>query len=219
MPAQSTDDYSKYPEPLRDVLPYLHGEVCYLRARWAVFKHLFISNPDRTKEFGERLGGLLGFFQSHLQDGMIIGIARLLDRDGLLQKNLTMWSLAERCERWEAPVAIDVRSALGRLVEHVSELRSHRHKRIAHFDLPASLGHSRLPDLTFAKIREAIEQLETILNLVSQRAVNTTTMFAMLDHRDITTTAEITIYKAMAYDVAVAEGKIELLDWRKHIFQ
>jgi hypothetical protein len=218
MPAVSLGDYSKYPEPLRDLLPYLEGEVCDLRGCWQVFKHLFMANENRTRELGERLGGILGYFQGYLQDDMMIGIARLMDLDGAKQKNLTMWSLHERCQRWDPKVADEVKVALDALALHIADIRLHRHKRIAHFDLPVSLGHSKLLTVTFARMREAIEQMEGVLNLVTRRAVNTTTMFEMLDHRDITTAAEITVYKAMAYDVAVANGTMEQLAWRKHLF-
>ncbi len=181
-----------------------------------MFKHLFMSNEHRTREFGARLGGLLGIFQGYLQDDMIIGVSRLMDPDKGKQNNLSMWALVERCEKWNPTVAAEVKRSLDALALQITDMRVHRHKRIAHFDLPVSLDQSKLPTVTFTEIREAIEKLESVLNFVSQRAADTTIMFDALDHRDITSAAELTIYKAMAYDAAVAAGKIELRDWRKH---
>lgn len=217
MPAVSIGDYSKHPEPLRDVLPYLEGEVCDLHSSYAVFRHLFMENEARTVEFGKRLGGLLGTYQALLQDDMIVGISRLMDRDNRQQKNLTFWSLLERCRRWDAAVATDVAGLLDILDKHVTEIRTHRHKRLAHFDLPTSLGQKKLPTVTFIRIKECVGQMEDILNLVSQRAVDTTIMFDVLDHRDIVGTAAVTIYKAMAYDQAEKEGKIDVLAWKNHV--
>lgn len=218
MPAICKGDYSKYPEPLRDLIPYLEGEVCDLRGCWQVFKHVFMTNESRTRVLGERLGGLLGTYQGLLQDDMMISIARLMDADRGKHSNLSMWALAERCQKWDPTVAAEVTTLLKRLSEKIEGLRTHRHKRIAHFDLPVSLGHSQLPTVTFAEIRESIEQLEAILNLVSQRAGDTTIMFEMLDHREITAAAEVTVCKALAYDAAVADGRIDSRSWRNYAF-
>ena len=105
-------DFSKYPEPLRDVLPYLQGEACDLRTSWQVYKHLFMASEERTAAIGKRLGGLLGVFQNLLQDDMFVGIARLTDKDSKHQKNLTLWSLIERCQKWDTAVAVEVRDAV-----------------------------------------------------------------------------------------------------------
>lgn len=218
MPAKSLGDYSKYPEPFRDVLPYVEGELCDLRGCWEMFKYLFMSNTSRTRELGERLGGILGLFQGYLQDDLMIGIVRLMDKDNAKQKNLTMWALVERCYQWNPVIADAAMTALNEVALKVAGIRLHRHKRIAHFDLPVSLGQSTLPTVTFAQIREALEGMEKVFNLIGHHAANTTTMFEMMDHRDITTAAQITVYKAMAYDAAVAAGKIEQLAWREHIF-
>lgn len=63
MPAVSLGDYSKYPEPLRDVLPYLHGEVCDIRGCWVAYKRLFMESEERVKALGTRLGGLLAQYR------------------------------------------------------------------------------------------------------------------------------------------------------------
>lgn len=59
--------------------------------------------------------------------------------------------------------------------------------------------------------------MEAVLNLIAQRTADTTIMFDMLDHRDITGVAEVTVYKAMAYDEAEEAGKVERRAWRRHV--
>ena len=218
MPAVSLGDYSKHPEPLRDVLPYLEGEVCDLHSCYAVFRYLFMESEARTVEFGKRLGGLLGTYQALLQDDMIVGVSRLMDRDTGKQKNLTFWSLLERCRQWDPRVAADVASLVDTLNNHVAEIRIHRHKRLAHFDLSTSLGQSKLPTVTFLRIKECVTQMEEVLNLVSERAVDTTIFFDALDrsNTDIVEAAAVTIYKAMAYDEAEKKGLINRHEWRKY---
>lgn len=213
-----TGDFQKYPAPLRDVLPHLIGEVCDIYGCWNSYRHLFMTNEARTHEYGRRLDSVLGWLQQYLQDDMIISVTRLMDKDVGKQRNLTMWSLVERCHQWDPSVASEVESLLDALALHISDIRLHRHKRIAHFDLPVSLGHTQLPHLPLSRLRESFEQLAHVLNVVTRKAANTTTMFDMMDHRDVTTIAEITIYKAMAYDAAVDAGTVDTFAWRKHIF-
>ncbi|MBC7369342.1 MAG: hypothetical protein H7343_21450 [Undibacterium sp.] len=215
MPTKMTGDFSAYPEVLRDVIPYLVGETCELRSSWQTYKHLFMTSAARTEILGKRLGGLLGVFQNLVQDDMFVSVARLTDKDSKQQKNLTLWTLVHRCEQWDANAGRLVRAEIESLADEVADIRAHRHKRLAHFDLSVSLGQATLPIVTFNRLFGAIAKIESILNLVSQLAINTTTMFEILDHRDITGMAEVTVYKAMAYDAAEAAGVIESRAWRR----
>ena len=175
-----------------------------------------MSNAERTKLLGKYLDGLLGTFQYYIQDDLIVSIARLTDRDSKRQKNLTLWSLVDRCEKWNASVAHDVRAAVEALATEVEYIRIHRHKRLAHFDLSVSIGQSELPVVTFKRLFAAIESIEAILNLVSKAAVNSTLMYSILDHRDVVGAAEITAYKAAAYDAAELAGQVERRAWRNY---
>lgn len=206
-----------YPEPLREIIPYLQGEVCELRSNFQTFHHLFISDAERTKLLGVHIAGLLGSYQNLLQDEMLVSIARLTDADSQGQKNLSFRSLAARSHVWDQELGMKVKTAVNALVEKASGIRTHRHKRLAHYDLSTSFGQSELPTVTYNLINQTIKLCENILNLVSQAIDGSTMMFEVLDHRDITDVAEITVYKAAAYDAAVETGKLDYFAWRQHV--
>jgi len=216
MTATITGDYSKYPASIREVFPCLAGEVCDLRQAWEVYSHLFMQEKDLTETMAERLGGVLGMFQSMLQDEMFLSIARLTDRDSRIQANLSFWSLlAAIPDAHDAGFEQKVRSALDRVCAAANGVRKHRHKRIAHFDLGVSLSSAILPVVTFKEIREVLEQIESFLNLFYWEFEKTTMLFDSLPARDITDPAVATTYKARAYDALEAEGAIPTLEWRR----
>ena len=79
MPAKVTADYSQYPLPIRDVMPYVEGEVTELRNCWQVYHFFFMDSEQKTKFFAERFGPLLAELQNLLGDQMLLSIARLTD--------------------------------------------------------------------------------------------------------------------------------------------
>ena len=147
----------------------------------------------------------------------IFSIRRLLDRDSRGQRNLTFWALAEVCAIWDIEFSDRLKNDIEQLDMTTSTLKTHRHKRIAHYDLDVSLKRIDLPPVILSGIREAIEAIECIVNSVAQHACKTTIFFEVLDHRDITTKAEVAVAKATAYDSLVIEGTIDKVLWRKYI--
>ena len=159
-------DYSKYPASIREVFPHLAGEACELRDSWTVYSHLFMEKKELTDRLGERLGGVLGIFQSLLQDQMFLSIARLTDKDSRAQTNLSLWSLLPSvADARDADFGKKVETSLNQICAVAAGVRKHRHKRIAHFDLGVSLSTAILPVVTFEEIRRVLEQIETFLNL------------------------------------------------------
>jgi len=210
-------DFSQYPSPIKEIYPYFFGEVCELHSQWQVYHHLFMDKKARTEQFGRYLGGIAGYYQSFLQDEMILTIGRLTDPDNPSQQNLGFPSLCHACAGWDAELGRALAPKLAELQTHVEAMRKHRHKRLAHYDLKTSLGAATLPTVTLGHIREAIEQMEQMVQLVGWRGDKTTIFFDVLDHRDISNVAETTIAKAAAYDALVEAGNVERSAWRDHV--
>ncbi len=216
MPATITGDYSKYPASIRAVFPYLAGETCELRQTWEVYSHLFMEKEELTEEMAERLGGVLGTFQSMLQDEMLLSITRLTDKDSNMPQNLSLWRLTAAIPDVGDPgFGQNVTRTLDAIWAATADIRKHRNKRIAHFDLRVSLSSAILPVVTFKEIHALLEQIESFLNLFNWQFEGTTMLFNTLPARDITGAAEDTTYKARAYDLLEAEGVIPKLEWRR----
>jgi AbiU2 len=209
-------DFSKYPISIQKVFPHLAGEACELRQSWVIYSHLFMEKKKFTDAMAERLGGVLVMFQSLLQDAMFLSIARLTDKDSHGQTNLSLWGLlAAIPDTRNANFGDKVKNSLDQIYAAAADIRKHRHKRLAHFDLSVSLSTAVLPVIVFTEIRSVMEQIETFLNLFYWEFENTTMFFDSHSAYDITGKAEETMYKAQAYDLLEAEGMIPKLEWRR----
>lgn len=202
MPATINGDYSSYPSSIRGVFPHLAGEACELRQSWEVYSHLFMSDKARTELLANRLGGVLGMFQSLLADEMTLSISRLTDKDSRAQTNLSLWALqAAIPDAKDAEFGKNVNGALDQIIKDATSIRKHRHKRLAHYDLAVSLSAEILPTVTFNDIRKVVEKIEALLNLFYWEFENTTMFFDTLPATDLTGKMEATAYKAHAYDL------------------
>jgi len=218
MPAKVTADYSKYPLPIQDVMPYVEGEVTELRNSWQVYQFLFMDNQQKTNFFAERFGPLLAELQNLLGEQMMLSIARLTDKDSKTQRNLSLWSLTEAVPFAKASdFGQKVNSALDLISSTVSKTRKHRHKQIAHFDREVSVGTSSLPTVLLGELRLALEQMEEYLNLFHWEFAGTTVGFDSLSSGEIVETALTTAIKSKVYDELEAEGVIPMGEWERRV--
>ena len=194
----------------------LSGEAMELRQSYEVYAHLFMKDENFTAMMGNHLGGLLGVFQSLLQDEILLSIGRLTDRDSRAQSNLSLWKLLDSVpDATASDYGSKLSAGLESLRVAVTEIREHRHKRIAHFDLNISIRQAALPKVTFQQIKDVIAQVEALLNLVYWEFERTTMSFEVLSARDITGRAETTVLKAHTYDLLESEGLIQKHEWRR----
>jgi hypothetical protein len=218
MLAKVNADYSQYPISIRDVMPYVKGELCELRNYWQVYHYFFMDNEERTKFFAERFGPLLGIFQNLLEERMILSIACLTDKDTKIQRNLSLWSLTAAIPfAKEKDFEQKINSALAAITATVSKTRTHRHKQIAHFDREVSLGISPLPTVLLKEFQLALEQMEEFLNLFHWEFAKTTVGYDSLSSGEIFETALVTACKSKVYDELEGEKIISFGEWRRRI--
>jgi hypothetical protein len=218
MPSTVSGDFSKYPPSIREVFPILFGESCELRQAYDVYFYLFMAKKERTEVMADRLGGVLGIFQNLLQDEIFLSIARLTDKHSSAQKNICLSALlASISDEQNAGFASEVTGALDQICQAADNVRKHRHKRIAHFDLSVSVKVATLPVVTFTEIFNLINQIESFLNIFSKKFANTSILFDAFSSRQITHKAEVTSYKALTYDLLEAEGVIARNEWKKRM--
>jgi AbiU2 len=216
MPTSLYGDYSKYPDAIKGIFPYIAGETCELRQKWSAYQRLFMDDQRLTAIMSERFGRLLGLFQTTIQDAMFLSIARLTDRDNRSQPNLSVWCLEEAVPFAKSPgFQKKVSESLQAIRTTAQNVRKHRHKRIAHFDRNVSLKTAGLPKVTVAEIRSLIEMIESYLNLFFREFQQTTMRFDLISGQDITGVAEVSALKAHAYDMFERDGTIPKHEWRK----
>jgi len=215
MPTLMAGDYSRFPTSTRETFPYVLGEVCELRDTWEVYHRLFMHGDEVTSLMGERLGGILAMLQGLMQDDMFLSISRLTDNDSSGQSNLSFWSLLPSiADSAEPAFGPRVTAAHNALVAAAANIRRHRHKRLAHFDLSVSLKDKVLPIVTFKEIRDIITQMQDLLNEFDGEFGNHAMFFDSLSRQEATGKAEVTALKAKAYDQLESEGVIPHGEWR-----
>lgn len=216
MPATLQGDFTKFPEPFRAVIPLIAGEVCQLRLSWAVYARLFMEDRANTDRYVEYAGDFLGMVQDLLQDRMFLSVSRFTDPDTRVQSNLSLWTLVTAAgASGDSLFANSMKSELEALCQFADDVRKHRHKRIAHFDLSASVGQTTLPTVTFAQLRTLIEMIEAFVNQFNFRYQKVTTVFKILPADDVTAEFETIIAKAITYDRLEESGSIPMLEWMR----
>jgi hypothetical protein len=218
MPAKVNADYSQFPISIRDVMPYIEGEVAELRNYWQIYHFLFMDKEQKTNFFAERFGPLLGVLQNLLGAQMILTIARLTDKDSKNQRNLSLWALTDAIQFAKGKgFEQKVNSALNAISTTVAKTRTHRHKQIAHFDLEVSLGLSPMPEVLLSEIKTALEQMEKFLNLFQWEFAKTTVDFDCLSSGMIVESAFVTACKAKVYYELESENKISFGEWERRV--
>lgn len=220
MPSEITGDYSKYPESIRNIFPYVTGEVCELRSSYTVYKQLFMQERSFTEKMSGYLGPLLGVFQNNLEDQLFLSVSRLTDRDSRSNKNLSLWSLNIAAQQSDDEEFVStVAGKLDRIKTAVAAIRRHRSRRIGHFDLKTSLAQATLPVVTFTHINTAITLIEEYLNLFYQKYEDTTMLYDTLSGYDIYGKAYDTVVKAITYDELEKEGTVRQNEYKRRLIE
>jgi AbiU2 len=218
MLAKVNADYSQFPNSIRDIMPFVEGELSELRNYWQVYHYFFMDNEGRTIFFAERFGPLFGIFQNLLEERMILSISCLTDKDTKIQRNLSLWSLTAAISfAKEKDFEQKVNLALDAITATVSKIRTHRHKLIAHFDREVGSGASQLPTVFYKEFKLALEQMEEFLNLFHWEFAKTTVGFDALSSGEIFEAALVTACKAKVYDELESENKISFGEWERRV--
>ncbi|HEY5910601.1 MAG TPA: hypothetical protein VJA21_08365 [Verrucomicrobiae bacterium] len=219
MRAKLHGDFSKYPSEIRDIFRALKAEVLEVRSEWLVYHHLFMEDEQFTQVMSRGLGGVLGALQNMLQTNLLLAIARLVDPATGIKgdKNLSLRNLCEEVPANTGTLRKDATKLLNKIGAAAGNVKFHRHKSIAHYDLEISLEAKQLPSVTFREIRRILEQIEAFLNLFERHFENSETLFTELPAREITGRCEATVLKALAYDRLEADGTISKGEWKRRV--
>ena len=127
----------KIPENLRDDFSHLSGEVFWFRDKWLNYKYLFGHSPERV-EFLNKCGGTFFYMVDHLFiDDAILTFSRLTDPPATVRKeeNFCLEQLILKLDRSAHTELINLLIPILKSIrDKASNLRKHRHKRVAHSD-------------------------------------------------------------------------------------
>ena len=147
------------------VFEAVDGQVRQVHARYEIYNQLFNSGDKNIDLLNASGSFVFHVFQRLLLDDMLLTLSRLTDLQGKTgQENASIkYLVAIAGPHLSAESTDAATAALSRLDMHVSNIRVHRNKAIAHLDLAHTIGAATLPDIGFSEIEGAIQVLTEIM--------------------------------------------------------
>ena len=164
---------SNIPSELSEVFCRLHQELLLLYTKWNSFKTLYCTSDQNIKLLDE---SAMGFFVMHgdvVRDNIMMSICVLTDPasskvKGEIRDNLTLKHLASLIPSQHP----DLTEKLSQMLESAKTpwepFRSHRNRRIGHYDLDTVLKRTveLLPNVGISDVDTAVSHIADILNEV-----------------------------------------------------
>ena len=146
----------------------IRQDLIRIHANWKIFKQLFTVSEDRFVIMNNTAPAFFRLIQDVLVDDAVISLSRLVDPssdDSLLRLQKALKSQVDHS------FYLELEQDLQELVVVCSDIREHRHKRVAHkirtSKRPESSGNPiKLPSLTRNKIEGAMESIASFMNKV-----------------------------------------------------
>jgi hypothetical protein len=154
------------PANIEEVFEPLKKQITLLHAKWIIYRQLFGSSERRIELLNECASMCFIIIQDAILQEVEITLSKLTDPP---RKNL---SLKQLYKRIEAHGNSDFVRSLGKLLEDLKikceDIRKHRDKRLAHFDLTTAMQNSwnLLPGISRQMIEEALEVTRNFMNTI-----------------------------------------------------
>ncbi len=164
---------SNIPNELSEVFYRLQQELLLLYTKWNSFKTLYCTSDENIKLLDE---SAMGFFVVHgdiMRDNIMMSICVLTDPasskvKGKKRDNLTLKYLASLIPSQDSTLTDKLNQMLESAKTPWEPFRSHRNRRIGHYDLITVLKKTDklLPNVDIADVDSALSLIADILNTV-----------------------------------------------------
>ena len=162
---------------LGPVFSELRDDLAWLQVKWAEYRELYGTSPDRIDLLNSAAGLFFRILQDSMWEDALLHLCRLTDpADMGRKKNLSIQVLPELCDD------ADLRNAVETLVEEakVATLfaRDWRNRHISHRDRDLALRSKTRPlaPASRAQVSAAISAIHRVLNEISECLLNSTMM-------------------------------------------
>lgn len=175
------------PKEVEEVYQPLYQEVCWLQAKWIVFRQLYSESPENVELMNASAPTFFRMYQDISTNDILLCISRLTDPQRTFKNdNLSLEQLVSRVDSQAHPIlSTELTQLLSDAVNHCSFARTLRHKLLAHNDLASKLGGvNPLPTANLINIEAAMTAIKRIMNRVEQYFDNSPVMYDELALRD-----------------------------------
>jgi len=175
MPAPNSEDglragYVKVMGPeLGNLCHELQNDFAWLQRKWMEFGELFQRGQDRIDLLNSTASNFFYFLNKLLYEDALLHIARITDpAESFGRQNLSVTRLAGAIA--ELGLRQSVEAATARALTTCEFARAWRNKRLAHADLDTlRQGNAAgLPEVTEARVEDALESLRQLLRMVDE---------------------------------------------------
>lgn len=204
----------------KEIFEHLKHAYYKLRANWELYIELYGTNPERIKLLNSAAPYVFGHIQNIFLDHILLGIARLTDSAQTgKNKNLSIQTLTDLkgCQDFEE----QFNTALNNALQSSKFCRELRNKVLAHNDLAKIQDATiMLEEVTRVKIKEGIESIYQMLNIVSESFFDTTigdkiTQRPIGGAYDLLSCIDDGVSVRLAKEIRIKSGKISPDDWKK----
>ena len=176
------------PAEVAAVYDPLYQDICWLQAKWIVFRQLYAADPKNVELMNASAPTFFRIYEDLSANDILLTISRLTDpRRTFSGDNLSLPQLVSRVDSQAHPALhAELTQLLSEAAEKCAFARTLRNKLLAHNDLASKLQTNvdPLPKVTLVKIEDALRAIKKIMNHVEQYFENSSVLFDELALRD-----------------------------------
>ena len=160
---------------LAPVFSELKDDLAWLQVKWAEYRELFASSPQRIELLNSAAGLFFRILQDTLWEDALLHLCRLTDPATMRGRdNLTIQALPELID--DEPLKVDISRLVSETIARVTFARDWRNRRIGHRDLAVALGSASTPLAagSRADVSEALSAIHCVVNEIHERLLHST---------------------------------------------
>jgi hypothetical protein len=164
---------SLIPTEISEVFYRLHNELFILYMKWNSFKTLYCTSDDNIKLLDESAKGFFVMHGDIMRDNIMMSICVLTDpassRVGReIRNNLTLKHVADIIPSKDTSLIDEVNQLFESAKSPWEPFRSHRNRRIGHYDLNTVLKKTDelLPGVSISDVDTALSLIANVLNAI-----------------------------------------------------
>jgi len=169
------DHLNKLGPKLGAVFHALKNDVAWLQVKWAEYRELFGTSPQRIDILNKAAGLFSRIVQDALWESVLLDLTRLTDPIEIGGKsNLTIAKLPELCD--EPALGSEVSELVETALKATKFARDWRNRRISHRDLMLAVDSAAKPlePASRAQVSNAVRAIHSVLNHISEKVLDTT---------------------------------------------
>lgn len=149
----------------KQFLQAIEDEFLLLKYHWKIFCQLYDSGPGNIELLNKSGSNVFQLFQKLIIDDAILSLCRLTDPSKSAGKeNASIKGYLEKMQANNKINDDEIKKLLSNLEEPMKNIRTYRHKAMAHSNLSNAMQVEALPQITYNNIETAISLINSILN-------------------------------------------------------